>query len=207
MKAYFRGALLGCGALVLAGCTPDWATSNNTPYILEIASITADGGTLPILSDVSVGGSVFNDEAEVIISLFRKNNSDGLTTSPVQNVTLERYEVRYFRTDGRNTEGVDVPFRTTGPLSNLRFLAVDPGDVAEIEASITIVRHQAKLEPPLRNLKDVFLGDTRTVLFGGPGIMTAVAEITVHGRTVQGGVLSAVGRVNVTFADFADTGN
>jgi hypothetical protein len=206
MNAIPRGAVAGLGALVLAGCTPDWATRNNTPYILEIASINA-GAT--ILSDVAVGDAetVVNDDAAVTVNLFRKNPSPDLATSPVEHVYLERYEVRYFRTDGRNTEGVDVPFRTTGTLGNLRFHTAGPAAEVELTVSITIVRHQAKIEPPLRNLRGVFLGDTRTVLFGGPGILTTQAEITVHGRTVQGGVLEAVGRVPVTFADFGDAGN
>jgi hypothetical protein len=207
MKAFSRGALLGLSALALAGCTPDWATSNNTPYILEIAAIRSGGGTLPILSDVAVDDTVFNDEAEVVVNLFRKNNSPDLSTSAVEHVYLERYEVRYFRTDGRNTEGVDVPFRVTGPMGNLRFHTAGPAQEVELTTSITIVRHQAKLEPPLRNLKGVFLGDTRTALFGGAGILTVVAELTIHGRTVQGGVLQAVGRQQITFADFGGTGN
>jgi hypothetical protein len=209
MKAISRGALLGLSALALANCTPDWATSNNTPFILEIASITNSNGELPILSDVAVGvqGSIFNDEAEVTVNVFRKNNSTALSTSPVEHLYLERYEVRYFRTDGRNVEGVDVPFRVTGPMGNLRFHTAGPSAEVEIQTTITIVRHQAKLEPPLRNLRGVFLGDTRTALFGGAGILTTVAEITIHGRTVQGGVLQAVGRAQVTFADFADATN
>ena len=206
MKVNSRIALLALGAFALGGCTPDWATSNSTPFILEIASISSDSGELPILSDVQVEGSVFNDEAEVVVNVFRKNNNGDLSTSPVEHVYLERYEVRYFRTDGRNTEGVDVPFRITGPMGNLRFHTAGPGGGGEVQltTSITIVRHQAKVEPPLRNLRGVFVGDTDSILFGGSGILTTIAEITIHGRTVQGGVLQAVGRAQVTFADFAD---
>jgi hypothetical protein len=186
------------------GCVPDWAQQNSSPYIMEIASITKADGSLPILSDVSI--PVVNDDAAVTVNIFRKNNNPALGTTPVEHIYLERYEVRYFRTDGRNQEGVDVPFRITGPLGNVRFHTPGPGGEGEVEAEllITIVRHQAKLEPPLRNLEGGIIGDTGAALGPGAIQLTTVAEITIHGRTVQGDALVAVGRAQVTFADFPD---
>ncbi len=199
-------AVLATG-MVGTGCTPDWAKANSTPFIIEIAGIRPAGETAfgPIRSDVSVGGTLFNDDAAVLVNVFRKNNSMS-SVSPVEHVYLERYEVRYFRTDGRNQEGVDVPFRISGPLGNVRFhtaAAGGPGEV-EVEVLITIVRHQAKAEPPLRNLVGGVFGDTGAIQFPGSGVLTTVAEITIHGRTVQGQGLEAKGNVQVTFADFAD---
>jgi len=194
---------LGLG-LSAVGCVPDWAQQNSSPYILEIASITGASGSLPILSDVSVDGSIVNDEALVTVNAFRKNNNPSLGTSPVEHLYLERYEVRYFRTDGRNQEGVDVPYRTTGALGNVRFHTPGPGGGGEVSStvSVTIVRHQAKAEPPLLNLRFVTGTDVGNLQFGGAGILTCIAEITIHGRTVQGDAMEAVGRVNVTFANF-----
>ena len=207
MKAHLGGAALALGTLVVAGCTPDWATQNNTPFILEIADITNGDGEKPILSDVaSDTGSIINDEALVTINAFRKNNNPTLGTSPVEHIYLETYEIRYFRTDGRNTEGVDVPHRITGPMNSVRFHTPGPGGDGEVEAtvSLTIVRHQAKLEPPLLNLRAFQVSDAGAPNLAGAGVLTVVAEITIHGRTVQGGVLRAVGRAQVTFANFAD---
>jgi hypothetical protein len=186
------------------GCVPDWAQQNSSPYIMEIASITNEDGSLPILSDVSI--PVINDEANVVVNIFRKNNNTSLGTTPVEHIYLERYEVRYFRTDGRNQEGVDVPFRITGPLGNVRFHTPGPGGAGEVEADIliTIVRHQAKLEPPLRNMEGGFVGEVGAALGPGAIQLTTVAEITIHGRTLQGDALVAVGRQQVTFSDFPD---
>lgn len=194
MKAYGRVALAALAALPALSCTPDWATDNNTPFIMEIASITPS----PLRSDVLTGGGVVNDDAVVAVNVFRKNNNPTLGTSPVEHVYLERYEVNFFRSDGHNTEGVDVPFHISGPLGNLRFHTAGPGGAGEVEqtVAITIVRHQAKLEPPLKNLEGL----------GNEILITTIAEITIHGRTVQGGVLEARGSVQVTFADFADGG-
>jgi hypothetical protein len=210
MKLYAKCALVTAAGLILASCTPDWATSNSSPFILEIANITNAGGGLPILSDVETGTgettTVVNDEALVTVNALRKNNAPTLGVSPVEHIYLERYEVRYFRTDGRNTEGVDVPYRITGPVGNVRFHTPGPGGDGEVEAevSITIVRHQAKLEPPLRNLRSVTVSDTGTFGISGAGVLTCVAEITIHGRTIQGAVMEAVGRQQVTFANFGN---
>jgi hypothetical protein len=213
-----RLVLIAAVTLAAAGCTPDWATRNETGFIMEIASITgantaqSSGQGGEIRSDVLTNGSVFNDDAVVAVNVLRKNNNADLGTSPVEHVYLDRYEVVYFRTDGRNTEGVDVPFRITGPLGNLRFHTAGPGGQGEVEqtVNITIVRHSAKLEPPLSNLRNVLVSApgqlTSPFEFPGQGIITTVAEITIIGHTIQGDGLQAKGRVQVTFADFADPG-
>lgn len=206
MRAWaLRGGVVSL-AVIMGACVPQWAQDNSSPFILEIAAITNGAGQTPIISDLqSDTGSVFNDEARVTVNAFRKNNNPDTGTSPVEHIYLERYEVRYFRTDGRDQEGVDVPFRTTGPLGNVRFHTPGPGGAGEVEltVSVTIVRHQAKLEPPLRNLASITVSDTSAIGFSGPGVLTCVAEITVHGRTLQGDALQAVGRANVIFANFA----
>jgi hypothetical protein len=208
-------ALIAVVPLAAAGCTPDWATQNETGFIMEIASITgatvaeSSGQGGEIRSDVLTQGSVFNDDAVVAVNVLRKNNNPELGVSPVEHVYLDRYEVVYFRTDGRNTEGVDVPYRITGPLGNLRFHTAGPGGSGEVEqtVNITIVRHSAKLEPPLSNLAGIGItgvSPTDPVVIPGQGIIYTVAEITIHGHTIQGDGLEAKGRVQVTFADFAD---
>jgi hypothetical protein len=202
MKPLGRVLILAA-ALAPAACVPDWAADNETPFIMEIAEIAnADGGA-PVLSDVSF--PVVNDEAQVTVNVFRKNNNPEMGTSAVEHVYLERYEVRYFRSDGRDAEGVDVPFRITGPLGNLRFHTAGPAAEVEQTFNITLVRHQAKLEPPLANLR----GGTRTDVNGpfqlpNAAVLTTIAEVTIYGKTVQGKGLKATGNVQVTFADFPD---
>jgi hypothetical protein len=179
------------GALSSVSCTPDWATDNNTPYILEIASI--NGGS-PLKSDVLTNGSIVNDDVLVTVNLFRKNNNPQQAVGPVEHVYLERYEINYRRSDGHNVQGVDVPYSISGPLGNVRFHTASSNGEIENTISITVVRHQAKAEPPLRNMEGG----------GNQNIITTIAEFTIHGRTVQGGVMEARGSLQVTFADFAD---
>jgi hypothetical protein len=184
-----------------SACVPDWAQQNSSPYVMEIAGISPS----PLRSDVElVNGSLANDDVQVLVNVFRKNNNAGLNVTAVEHLYLERYEVRFFRADGRNQEGIDVPFGITGPLANVRFHTVSAGDEVEASVPITIVRHQAKLEPPLRNLRFLAGTDTDTVQQGGGFFITTIAEITIHGRTVQGDALVAVGRLEVSFSNFAD---
>lgn len=182
------GLLAGLG---LTGCTPDWARENSGSYIMEIASIAPSTLYSDVVSD---SGSVSQDDADVDVNIVRKNNSGSLSVSPLEHVYLDSYEVRYFRTDGRNVEGVDVPYRTSGPLGNVR-LHTPSGGGGEVDVVVTIpiVRHQAKLEPPLKNLQH-----------GGSAIiLTCIAEITIYGHQLDGGQgLKASGRTQVTFGDF-----
>ena len=204
MKCLKRGAAVLLAATSFAGCTPEWATQNAAPFILEIGGING-GATL----NSDVGFPITNDDVVVEVNFLRKNNNPGLNTSPVEHVYLESYEVRYFRTDGRNQEGVDVPFRFTGALGNVRLHVPEPGGETAATVSLTVVRHQAKTEPPLRNLQldpasPLSPNGTGTAgpAFPGSVILTNVAEITIYGRTLQGHAMQAKGRVNLTFADF-----
>ena len=203
MKLRTMVAIVAAG-LWTQGCTPEWATDNETSFIMEIANITGAGGEVPILADVSF--PIFNDEALVSVNVFRKNNNPEIGTPPVEHLYLKRYEIRYFRTDGRDVEGVDVPFRITGPLGNLRFHVAGPGGGGEVEntVSITVLRHQAKLEPPIANLRGISFNDADITTFPNAGILTLIAEVTIYGETVQGKGLKAVGNVQVTLADFPD---
>jgi hypothetical protein len=188
-------------AAAMTGCVPDWARENETGFLMEIANIKGlpgnpgieDGETL--YSDVD---PVFPDQAQLTVQLFRTNPAVA-TSTPLEDVRLESYNVRYFRTDGHSVEGIDVPHRITGPLNSVMLHA--PAQVAESTADIIIdiVRHQAKLEPPLINLV------SNTVLNQGQGLFTAVAEITIFARQVTTGEpIQATGRIQVTFADFAN---
>jgi len=184
-------------ALAMAGCTPQWARdAGDADVVLMMASVLGQaGGTTgapatQLLSDVRTEGSVFNDNAQLLLRLIRKNPllSSGFANNGLNDVMLERYTVRYYRADGRSGAGVDVPYDISGEMSG----RVTPD--GELTTSIIVVRHQAKLEPPLRNL----LGA------GGQDIVTMFAEITVYGRTLANRKVTASGRLEIVFADFGD---
>jgi hypothetical protein len=193
-----RIAVLAIGlAAAAAGCTPDYGEESEAPVLIRVSNIVAEGGGgaagssgigSVLNSDVAVEGSIFNDNATLTVENIAKNQNPNTQFARLNDVILERYEVRYTRSDGRDQEGVDVPFRIAGPLAVMVPLAGDA------QVPITIVRHQAKAESPLRNLMNG----------GGAQVLTTVARITIHGRTVSGRAVMTETALQITFADFAD---
>lgn len=191
-----RFGLVALVALALNACVPGYLEQNNSQVLMRITKVSSESGEDEeesdfLLSDVT---PVFNDNAVLTVEVLPKNSNELLVTGRFNDVMVERYEVRYFRTDGRNTEGVDVPYRFTGALGTLIPVNSD-GDIPFI-----VVRHSAKLEPPLKNL--AFVNGTGSG--GGLDILTVIAEITIHGRTTSGEIVRAAARLTITFADFAD---
>ena len=139
-------------------------------------------------SDVSTNGTIFADIANISLALGMKdpgsNQNPSMPTS-ANYITVTRYHVKYIRSDGRNTQGVDVPYE------------FDAGSTATVigggtEVTITLVRAQAKLEAPLKAL----------VGQGGQIAITTVAEITLYGKDQAGREVSVKGTITVNFADF-----
>ena len=192
-KRWIPGGLAVAAASVLlagmTGCTPDYVTGSEAAVSLFINSINAGA---PLDSDV-VSGNVTSGfvitEDEVNVDVANRQKNPNFTSVPqvAMAIDIDRYEVRYFRSDGRNTEGVDVPYRITG---NIR-VAVDVG--SNTSFSLEVVRRQAKLEPPLKNLTSG----------GGAIVITCFAEITLHGHTTSGQAVQATGRLQIDFADLA----
>jgi hypothetical protein len=191
-------ALIGLG-----GCTPEWARENNSDVLLIMefvngqAAGNSGSGTTQLQSDVRTP-SIVNDNAELRLRSIAKNpsltgNRENLTVA--NDVVLTRYTVRYYRADGRGIEGVDVPYAISGDMNTL--IQADN----TVTTSIIVVRHQAKIEPPLRNL---FSGEEQSGL-GGQRIVTMYAEIAVYGETISRRKVSAIGRLEIVFADYGNS--
>jgi len=187
MRAKVTAAALAIGALTATSCVPDWAKRGEAPTVLLMTAI--NGGNT-ITSDVRLSnGNVCPDIATLRVENHGKN-PQGPSTGFRGDMTIERYEVRYIRSDGRNTEGVDVPYRITGSL------AQEIQEEGAATVSLEIVRRQAKLEPPLANLAG-----------GGQAVVvTMFAEVTLWARsTILTTTNSVSARVQIDFADFNDT--
>lgn len=176
-------SVIALGAISLSGCTADYVTGSQGDVLLFINSIN-DGRSLD--SDVAVGEAAVSDRVPVSLALRVKNPSNTVTPQVALAVRVERYEVRYVRSDGRGVEGSDVPF----PISGDTAFTLDVGGNGDMQ--LEVVRAQAKLEPPLRNLKNN----------GGQLIFTVFADVTVYGRTTSGAAVSATGRLQINFSDF-----
>jgi hypothetical protein len=108
--------------------------------------------------------------------------------SHLNSVVIERYQVSYSRTDGRNTEGVDVPYAFEGGLTQT--IGVDNS----LDVSFTAVRAAAKAEPPL-----VDLHQGRDL-----GVITCIAKVVFYGKDLTGRVVKATGYLTIHFANYAN---
>jgi len=195
----------GLGALTMsaamAGCGGEFVRDSQSPVRLVISNLESDDQNT-LLSDViqmvtspdpctttSPCPSVVNDMATVQLTLvLRDPGSVGSPNSPslLNQVTVNRYRVKYRRADGHNVPGVDVPYDFDSGLT----MTVPATGVGE--AAFQLVRHSAKEEAPLRALR--FSND----------IISTIAEVTFYGRDQAGNEISATGFMGVDFGDFAD---
>lgn len=192
MRRFVSKKLVAVAALLAAsiGCTNDLAKEGAGDVFMRVVLIRipqSSPSVVVIPSDVGTSTATF---AEVIMAARSKNPSNN-TVNYLRAVQLERYEVRYIRSDGRNVEGVDVPYH----FSNGVTAVMDIGEPENnINFVIDIVRPGAKLEPPLLNLRNG----------GGSIVLNVTAEITFYGRILgSNDVVTAQGFVRVDFSNFS----
>ena len=149
---------------------------NDANYLeSDVLYVDSDGNT-----------SVYNDSAVLTITARLLDPLSVTGPSYLNAVTLERYVVSYARSDGRGTEGVDVPYTFEGKLTST--ISID----STKDISITIVRIAAKIEPPLVNLAEG----------RDEGVITALAKIEVYGRDQVGETVKATGYLTIHFANY-----
>ena len=211
MRASYRPAIAAAGVIaLLAGSVScgDVVRQGRAPVIVVIDSLQAASGAEPgnmggfLLSDVqtlvdqTIAGqtvrvpTIFNDVAQVTMRLIPKDAGNGavnLNPTPWNAVTINRYHITYLRADGRNTPGVDVPFPVDGAVTVT--LSSSPTVIP-----FELVRHQQKLEQPLRALASL----------GGRIFISTIAEITFYGVDTMGNEVQAKGTISVSFGDYAD---
>jgi hypothetical protein len=193
--------------VALSASCGDVSRQGRSPVQIVMRSLTAASGAEPgemggtLQSDVVIMvdedpcspeapcPTIVNDVGEVSLALILKDpGSSGATASPsdLNAVTIDRYRVQYRRADGRNTQGVDVPYDFD---SGITFTIPATG---EATAGFQIVRHTAKQEAPLKALR-----------FNGQ-IISTIATVTFYGHDQTGNDITASGNIGIDFGDFAD---
>lgn len=208
VKQMLGAVAVAASALAAVACG-DVARSGRSPAYLVLDKLEASRGYEPdkffgnLLSDVQtlvkkkVGDqeflvpTVYNDLGRVTLRIGLKN--PGPTSSPtspsaLNTITITRYRVVFVRADGRNTQGVDVPYAFDGGVT-----VTVPAEGTAI-AAFELVRHTAKEEPPLRNL----------INNGGAQIIATLAEVTLWGKDQAGNDVTVSGTITVDFGDFGD---
>jgi hypothetical protein len=198
--ALLAAAATSCSSAVRSGQSPVMlvvdsllgirgsATTGTPSSILasDVITIVTTGGTCTTTNPCP---TVFNDSGQATMHLVLKDiGLPGATPSPSSNntVTVTRVRVTYRRTDGRNQEGVDVPY------------GFDAAVTASIAGSggttvgFPLVRIQAKQEAPLMALRT------------NGQILSMIADVTFYGTDLVGNNITATGSINIDFGNFGD---
>ena len=182
-------ASVNCGELTTQGNSASYliiqgldVAPGHDPAVFVTGDLNSD-----VVTEVLGQPTILSDYGRARFLLGLKDaGSPGLPTlsSPNNAITVNRYRVRYLRSDGRNTPGVDVPHGFDGAATA----------TVQAPASIifTLVRVQAKLEAPL-----AALGTNLNAI-------STIAEITFYGHDQTGREVVASGNIGVHFANFAD---
>jgi hypothetical protein len=196
----FVFAMLTTLSIAAAGCgVVDQGRSAATLRVdsLEAASGGTTAGTFggylhsDVLNVITLNNvqtpTKFNDVGRVTLALVLKDpGAPGVANTPseLNSITITHYRVVYRRTDGRNVQGVDVPY------------AFDSGMTISIPASATaqqtfdLVRVTAKFDAPLAALAS-----------NGQAI-DAIADVTFFGRDMHDNDVAASASIGITFANF-----
>ena len=189
MRTYAVPSLVALAAVVVAtGSCGDVVRSSRSPSMLAIMVIKAPPtASFPttFLSDVSdSSGTVFTDFGQAQLGVVMKNVDPSLTPTTNNQITVNRYHVSYHRADGRNTEGVDVPFGFDGAVTT----TIPAGLTQSVD--FELVRAISKREAPL------------VQLHSNPTVLTTIADVTFYGQDQVGTQVSATGSILIDFGDF-----
>ena len=185
-------------AAILLGSTScgDLVQQGKAASFLVIDSLAGASGAVPgqyggtLQADVVTNSTRFEDLGQAQLRILLKDpGAPGATSapSPLNAITVNRYHVSYRRADGRNVQGVDVPYDFDGAVTATV-------TTSATQLVFTLVRIQAKLEPPLLPLAKL----------GGSVAISTIADVTFYGHDQAGNEASQTGSISINFADWAD---
>lgn len=186
----WAAALVVAGSVALPGCT-SVQRNQNAPSYLIVESIQAARGNDPSKFGGSLGSDVltnnvrWEDPGQVLLRMALVDPSNPVGPTTTNFITVNRYHVRYIRNDGKNVQGVDVPFEFDGTGSMT--IGVTTGTFP-----FTLVRAQAKGVAPLSDLIDT------------NGHILTQAEVTFFGTDQAGNEVQVVAHISVDFSDWKD---
>jgi hypothetical protein len=180
---------ISCGELTRQGTASSY---------LSVESLEASSGAKPtefsgdlasdVITVVNDSPTVFADNARVTFALRLKDPGPAgspAVPSPANAITVNRYHVKFVRSDGHNVEGVDVPYAFDGAFT----LTVSD----DASAVFTLVRVQAKREPPLAGIAN-----------GNGTRLSTIAQITFYGHDQTGREVIATANIGVNFGNWGD---
>jgi hypothetical protein len=201
-RKFITLAFIASVAAAAAACGV--AEQGRSPVLLRIDSLDASSGagsqsfggylnsdvqTIVKVNNVDVP-TRFSDSGRVTLSLvLRDPGAPGVAQTPTElnTVTVTHYRVVYRRTDGRNQQGVDVPWAFDSGMT------ISVPASAAVQQTFELVRVSAKFEAPLAAL---------TV---NGQALDLIADVTFYGKDMANNDILATGSIGITFANFGDS--
>jgi hypothetical protein len=199
-------AAVAASALLFTTSCGDKVLQGKASSYLTVLSVQASSGAKPatfsmvLESDVvtnvkqtnATGATVlvptvYEDLGQAALKIAMKDPTNLTGPSDVNAITVTRYHVDFVRSDGRNVQGVDVPYSFDGAVTG----TVDSGGTT---LTFVLVRAQAKLEAPLMTLRNG----------GGAMVISTIAQVTFYGQDQAGNTVSVTASISVNFADWGD---
>jgi hypothetical protein len=193
MRTVVHAVWVASVVLVSTSCGDVARTGRSPMYLIMDSLLGARGASTvgefgtPLSSDVITNTVTFADLGQVTLRVAPKDVTSLVSPTTNNDVTVTRYHVSYHRSDGRNVEGLDVPFAFDGAVT---------GTIAAAGGTSTLtfelVRAVAKRETPLVNL-----ASSQTVV-------TTIADVTFYGRDQAGNDVAVTGLIQIDFGNFGD---
>ncbi len=195
MKNWLKILVIVPSIFLLFSCNPieDDSRSDSLLLVVRIMGMDVEDNEVDFLqSDVVMidqdtgAGTVAADSAKATFVAQTMDPQPWLGTSHYSDIFVTHYVVTYRRSDGKNVEGVDVPYSFDGSMTAM--VQVD----TQTDVNFVIVRAVAKLEPPLVNL----------ATGRGEGELKTTARIDFYGHDTLGNKVQATGYLTVFFANY-----
>ncbi len=181
-------AFWGCSSL------ENVTDSGSTLVVTQITGKDLEGneGSTTIFSDVlSSAGGIINDNCVATVMAQTLNPSPESTPTFYEDVIVDQVDVAFYKNGSANVQGKDVPYAFSQSLNAHAQVG------SETEVGFVLIRHNAKLEPPLVHLREWANQEK---------ILQLTVQVTFSSRDVGGHRLApAVGYATVWCANFADT--
>jgi hypothetical protein len=198
--AALAAASASCGDVVRQGRAPVFLVIESLQGIRGGATGGEPSGTLTsdVITNVTTPEpcsttnpcpTIFGDSGQAILRLTMKDigtRANPNTPTTNNEVTITRYRVSYYRADGRNTPGVDVPYGFDGATTG-----TVPAN-GTLTLGFNLVRNTAKAESPLVQLQT------------NPSILATLADVTFFGSDRVGNEINVTGTILISFGNFGD---
>lgn len=190
-------AIILPASLILSSCNPleKDSKSNTLLTVEDLSGVDIEGNRAHFLhSDVlyvdptTGASSIFADTALATLRASLLDPKPFLGVSQYNDIVITRYVISYSRSDGKNTQGKDVPYSFENSLT----ATVKVGSTTDI--NFIIVREVAKMEPPLINL----------VNQRAEGVLNVTAKVDFYGQDMVKNKVKATGYLTIYFSNYGN---